>query len=69
MKDAVRAEQRLAIARDELAALRREHELALAELDALKRGGRLRALALRASRVAVPRQTSARVRRRLRGRG
>jgi mannosyltransferase OCH1-like enzyme len=68
VKDAMRAEHRLGIARDELAALRREHELALTELEALRRGASLRALAARLGRVAVPRNTLARVRRRLRGR-
>ena len=64
-KDAVRAEQRLAVAQDELALLRREHTLAVAELDALRRGRGLHALMLRIGR-AVPRRAPARVRRRLR---
>jgi inositol phosphorylceramide mannosyltransferase catalytic subunit len=64
-KDAMRAEQRLAIAQDELAALRREHELALAELDALRSGRTLSALGHRLGRAAVPRETLGRVRRRL----
>jgi mannosyltransferase OCH1-like enzyme len=67
VKDAMRAEHRLAIAQDELAVLRREHELALAELEALQQGRALRALAFRAGRAA-PRDFAARVRRRLRRR-
>jgi inositol phosphorylceramide mannosyltransferase catalytic subunit len=65
MKDAAEAKHRLAIARDELAALRRQHELALQELDALRRGAGLHALAARLARVAVPRQTAKRLRRKL----
>ena len=56
----MRAEHRLAIAQDELAALRREHELALAELEALRGGPSARALALRTGRRAVPRGLAAR---------
>ena len=67
-KDAALAKQRLAVARDELEALRREHELALAELDALRGGRRLSALVLRLGRKAVPRDTVARVRRQTRAR-
>jgi inositol phosphorylceramide mannosyltransferase catalytic subunit len=64
-KDAKSAEKRLAVAQDELALLRHEHTLALAELDALRRGRGLHALILRIGR-AVPRLAVARVRRRLR---
>ena len=66
LKDALRAEQRLGIAQDELALLRREHELLQAELDALRAGHGLRARGLRLGRAAVPRRAVARVRRRLR---
>ena len=66
LKDAVRAEQRLAIAQDELALLRRGHELMRAELDALRGGHALRARLLRLGRSAVPRRAATRVRRRLR---
>jgi mannosyltransferase OCH1-like enzyme len=69
VKDAMRAEHRLAIAQDELAVLRREHGLALAELEALRTGRGLRALAFRAGRRAAPRDLAVRVRRRLRRRG
>jgi mannosyltransferase OCH1-like enzyme len=69
MKDAAEAKHRLAIARDELAALRREHELALRELEALRRGSTLSALAARVARAAVPRQAATRVRRKLGSRG
>jgi mannosyltransferase OCH1-like enzyme len=65
VKDAMRAEHRLAIAQDKLAALRREHELALAEIDALRRGHGVRSLALQLERILVPRGFAARVRRRL----
>jgi mannosyltransferase OCH1-like enzyme len=63
VKDAMRAEQRLAIVQDELAALRREHELALAELEELRanRSG----LGPRLQRLLAPRRQVARVRRRL----
>jgi mannosyltransferase OCH1-like enzyme len=66
LKDALRAEQRLGSALDELAVLRREHELALAELEALEQARGLGALTLRLMRVAAPRRAVARVRRRLR---
>lgn len=65
-KDSAEAKQRLAIARDELEALRREHELVRAELEALRGGRRLNALALRFGRIAVPRSTAVRMRRRFR---
>jgi mannosyltransferase OCH1-like enzyme len=68
VKDAMRAEHRLAIAQDELATLRREHELALAEIDALRGGKGVRGLALQLERTLVPRDFAARVRRRLRRR-
>ena len=66
-KDSAEAKQRLAVARDELAELRREHELALAELTALRAGHGLRAVAPRLGRALTPRRTITRVRRRLRG--
>jgi inositol phosphorylceramide mannosyltransferase catalytic subunit len=66
VKDAQRAEHRLAVARDELAALRRDHELVLAELEALRRGDRVAGMRHRLARKAVPRDTLARVRRRIR---
>jgi mannosyltransferase OCH1-like enzyme len=60
--DAVRAEQRLAVVQDELAAMARRYELARAETAALRRGGRLKALALRVRRLAVRRFPRERVR-------
>jgi inositol phosphorylceramide mannosyltransferase catalytic subunit len=66
LKDALRAEQRLGTALDELKVLRREHELVLAELEALKGGRGLSALAFRLGRVVAPRRAFARLRRRLR---
>ena len=66
VKDAMRAEHRLAVAQDELATLRREHELALAEIDALRGGKGARGLALQLERTLVPRDFALRVRRRLR---
>ena len=66
VKDAMRAEHRLAVAQDELATLRREHELALAEIDALRGGKGTRGLVLQLERTLVPRDFAVRVRRRLR---
>jgi mannosyltransferase OCH1-like enzyme len=66
LKDALRAEQRLAIAQDELALVRRELELMQAELDALRAGHGARARALQLGRSAVPRRAVTRMRRRLR---
>jgi len=53
--DAVRAEQRLAIARDELAKMEQRYRLAQAELAELRAGRGARAAALRARRLLVRR--------------
>ncbi len=66
VKDAARAEQRLAIAQDELEVVVKERDLALAEIEALRGRKAVRAMAFRLGRTAVPRRTVARVRRRLR---
>ena len=50
-KDVQRAEAKLGTAQDEAASLRRKYEAALAELDALRAGSRLRALRARLSRL------------------
>jgi mannosyltransferase OCH1-like enzyme len=72
--DAVRAEQRLALARDELARMERRYALAREELEALRRGRGVRAHALRLRRLAIRRIPRERLRyalgtfrRRLRG--
>jgi mannosyltransferase OCH1-like enzyme len=65
LKDAVRAEQRLALAQDELARMERRYELAREELDLLRRGRRGRALALRLRRLAIRRIPRERLRYRL----
>ncbi len=63
--DAVRAEQRLAVAQDELAKTTRRYELARAELEALRRGAGPLALALRLRRFLVRRVPRERIRYRL----
>jgi mannosyltransferase OCH1-like enzyme len=51
LKDAQRAEAKLGEAQDEVATLRRKYDAALAEIDALRDGSRLRALRARLSRL------------------
>lgn len=74
LKDAVRAEQRLALAQDELARMEKRYALAQEELAALRGGRGPRAVALRLRRLAVRRIPRERIRyalgtfrRRLRG--
>jgi mannosyltransferase OCH1-like enzyme len=62
IKDVFRAEQRLAVARDELAKMTRRYDLARAEIDALRRGAGGRALALRTRRFLVRRIPRERIR-------
>ena len=50
-KDVQRAEAKLGAAQDELASLRRRYDAALAEIEALRAGSRLRALRARLSRL------------------
>jgi hypothetical protein len=60
--DAVRAEQRLAIAQDELAKMEQRYRLAQEELEALRSGDSTRAAALRARRFLVRRVPKERIR-------
>ena len=64
--DLARAERVRANVLDELALLRRAHETTVAELDALRSGKGLTAFSYRLNRLALPRRTAARLRRRLR---
>lgn len=61
-RDAVRAEQRLAVVQDELAVLRKRYELAQEELRALRQSAGARALALRTRRLLVRRIPRERIR-------
>jgi mannosyltransferase OCH1-like enzyme len=63
--DAVRAEQRLAVAQDELAKMTRRYELARAEIEAVRRGAGARALVLRSRRFLVRRIPREKIRYRL----
>jgi mannosyltransferase OCH1-like enzyme len=63
--DAKRAEQRFAVAQDELATMLQRYELACAELDALRRGAGRGALLLRLRRLLVRRVPRERIRYRL----
>jgi hypothetical protein len=60
--DAVRAEQRLAIAQDELAKMEQRYRLAQEELEALRSGNSSRAAALRTRRFFVRRVPKERIR-------
>jgi inositol phosphorylceramide mannosyltransferase catalytic subunit len=62
LTDALRAEQRLGVAQDELAVAEKRHHLARAELEALRRGDGAQALALRTRRFFVRRIPRERIR-------